>query len=139
MSFSSPSSAPTKVHPRVELPELSDLSARVCDVLAFQTHADTMIAYRFTNTDFFVYDNLLTRPQSLATWIAIHNEIAEKLTDKPLFVFHPIEARDHSTEISFDDFSAHYAPRLPQDSSVTYSMMYFFRYLQRKMSLEAVD
>lgn len=139
MSFSSPSSTPTKVHPRVELSQPPDLSAQVRDVLAFQTHADAMIAYRFTNTDFFVYHNLLTCSQSLLTWIAIHNEIAEKLTDRPLFASQSVDIANPDMEISFEDFSAHYAPMLPQDSSVTYSMMYFFRYLQAKMSFWLAD
>ncbi len=129
----SPSSTPIKLHPRVDIDTLP------AKLISSETYLNIVIAQRFTDQDLLMYHSLLSCSQSLPAWIAIHDEIAIKLTGSPLFPQLPDTISEESQEMSHDDFSSFYAPGLSQNSSATLSMLHFFHYLYSRVARKSMD
>lgn len=129
----SPSHAPTKLHKRVDIRDLP------IQAISSGLYLDIVIAQRFTNQDLLVYHDLLSCPQSLPAWVAIHDEIAMKLAGRPLFPGLPEGVPEESREMSHDDFSSCYAPGLSQDTSLIIPMLHFFHHLHTKFGVKSMS
>ncbi|MFA7277969.1 MAG: hypothetical protein WC101_03210 [Candidatus Gracilibacteria bacterium] len=123
----SPERAPTSLHRQVDPAFIAQLQ---------QTRVETRIAQAFSLEYLNAIDNLLQNPQSLSAWIAIHNEIAFCLDQKPLFI-EGLPAGEE--EMTYEVFSSAFAPYITQDRRVVSDMVQFFAFLNKRMHPDVVD